>query len=173
MTLFWCGPHSICGVCISPNKSTSYLSLRCSQNSLWWDIKNLSLMRPGVWSQLKFYGFNFHFFFFFQAWVSDCGFKSQSEEHGFTSVLEKCHSLWAFRHSTVELLILCFFTLNCKGRLPIEKPNPINWALNHLSMIVFLNVNKQTMLLKYLNKPSNKNNSQINKKENKNTKYDP
>ena len=30
---FWDGPHSVCGVCVSLNKSTSYLSLCLSLNS--------------------------------------------------------------------------------------------------------------------------------------------
>ena len=32
---FWDGPHSVCGVCFSLNKSTSYLSLCLSLNSFW------------------------------------------------------------------------------------------------------------------------------------------
>ena len=56
---FWDGPHSVCGMCSSLNKSTSYLSCwLLLELFLWQDIKNLSFikLRPGMISVKRLWG---------------------------------------------------------------------------------------------------------------------
>ena len=86
---FWDGPHSVCGVCFSLNKSTSYLSLClplnsfCDETSRTWASLSpetrcvISIKRLWVQVPILLLG---------QVRVPAHGFISQSEVHGFSVI---------------------------------------------------------------------------------------
>ena len=85
---FWDGPHSVCRVCFSLNKSTSYLSLCLSVNSFcnetsrtWASLGPKTRHVTSVERSWVLAVFKYQFGY----WLSPAhGFKSQSEVNGFS-----------------------------------------------------------------------------------------